>query len=207
MSDSRAVHGSEKLQRAIDEAKTMHSQLPSCSAELATIADAAAKALTQGHKLLFCGNGGSAAEAQHIATEFVVRLSSQRNRRALAAIALTTDTSLLTACSNDFGFDQLFARQVEAHMQEGDVLFLLSTSGTSPNLLEAAKAARARHGITVAFVGKDKTPLNEFADHALHIPSPSSQRVQEAHLLCGHILVELVEDIMFPHLGGTATIK
>ena len=187
----------------------MHGQLASCFTDIVAIADAAAQALKQGNKLLFCGNGGSAAESQHIATEFVVRLSSQRNRPALAAIALTTDTSLLTACANDMGFDKVFARQIEAHMNKGDVLFLLSTSGASPNLLEAAKSAHARGGTTVAFLGKNKTPLDELSDYALHIPSPSGQRVQEAHLLCGHLLVELVEDILiqeFNVMAGQAKV-
>lgn len=196
MSDSRLVPGLDKLQRAINDAASMHSQMSSCFTELVAIANVCVKALKHGNKLLFCGNGGSAAEAQHIATEFVVRLTAKRKRRALAAIALTTDTSLLTACANDLGFEKVFARQVEAHMQKGDVLFLLSTSGASDNVLEAAQAARAQQGVTVAFLGKEITPLDEFADHSLHVPSQSSQRVQEAHLLCGHMLVELVEDLL-----------
>jgi D-sedoheptulose 7-phosphate isomerase len=194
--ETRLVPGMEKLQRAINDAATMHSQLPSCFTELVAIANVCVRALKQGNKLLFCGNGGSAAEAQHIATEFVVRLTAKRNRRAFAAMALTTDTSLLTACANDMGFERVFARQVEAHMRKGDVLFLLSTSGASQNLIEAAQAARSQNGINVAFLGKDNTPLDEHVDHSLHVPSHSSQRVQEAHLLCGHMLVELVEDLL-----------
>lgn len=196
MSDSRLMPDLEKLQGAVNDAATMHGQLAACFPDLVTIARVAAWALSQGNRLLFCGNGGSAAEAQHLAAEFVVRLSSKRNRLALAAIALTTDTSLLTACANDLGFEQVFARQVEAHMRKGDVLFLLSTSGASANLLKAAQAARAAEGSSVAFLGKDTTPLDKHVDHALHIPSPSSQRVQEAHLFCGHLLVELVEDLL-----------
>ncbi len=201
MSDSRLVLGQEKLQRAINDAAAMHSQMAACFPDLVAIGSVAARALMQGNRLLFCGNGGSAAEAQHIAAEFVVRLSSKRNRRALAAIALTTDTSLLTACANDLGFEHIFARQVEAHMRKRDVLFLLSTSGASANLLEAAQAAHAAEGSSVAFLGKDITPLDEYVDQALHIPSQSSQRVQEAHLLCGHLLVELVEDLLAQEYG------
>jgi D-sedoheptulose 7-phosphate isomerase len=184
------------LQAAINDATKMHGELASCFDQISAIAKVAAEALSHGNKLLFCGNGGSAAESQHIATEFVVRLSSKRNRRALAAIALTTDTSLLTACANDMGFEKIFARQIEANMNKGDVLFLLSTSGASANLLEAAQTAHAQQGITVSFLGKDTTPLDKFTDHALHIPSLSGQRVQEAHLLCGHVLVEMVEDLL-----------
>ena len=194
--ETRLVPGLDKLQRAINDAATMHSQMPSCFTELVAIANVCVKALKHGNKLLFCGNGGSAAESQHLATEFVVRLTAKRNRRALPAMALTTDTSLLTACANDLGFEKVFARQVEAHVQKGDVLFLLSTSGISQNLIEAAQTARAQQGVTIAFLGKEKTPLDEQVDHSLHIPSQSSQRVQEAHLLCGHMLVELVEDLL-----------
>jgi len=164
--------------------------------ELSTIARACAEALHDGKTIYFCGNGGSAAESQHLATEFVVRLSSQHNRGALSSIALTTDTSLITACSNDLGFDRIFARQVEAHLRPGDVLILLSTSGESPNLLEAARTARQQKGIVVAFLGEKPSSLDVLSHHTLHIPSPFSQRVQEGHLMCGHLLVEMVENIL-----------
>jgi len=196
MTDSGQAPELEKMQRALSEAAAMHNQLTSCFTDLAATVSAAARAIRQGNKLLFCGNGGSAAEAQHIATVFVVRLSSQRNRPPLAAIALTTDTSLLTACANDLGFDHVFARQVEALMHSGDVLFLLSTSGASSNLLEAARAARKVKGFAIGFLGQEVTPLDELVDFALHIPSRSSQRVQEGHLFCGHLLVEFVEDLL-----------
>lgn len=187
----------EKLQLAVQEAAAMHSQLAThCFAELTAIAETSAHCLKDGGRLLFCGNGGSAAECQHLATEFVVRLSAHRERQALAAIALTTDTSLLTACSNDYGFDRIFSRQLEALMRKGDVVFLLSTSGRSPNLIMAAEMAAKLGGKCVAFLGIGPTPLDRHADHALHIPSPSGQRVQEAHLLCGHMLVELIEDLL-----------
>jgi len=175
------------------EAAGVISRLPQIHDALSAIANLCTEALKNGGKLLFCGNGGSAAESQHLATEFVVRLTAERNRTALPAIALTTDTSLLTACANDFGFDKVFARQVEALMQRNDVLILLSTSGKSANLIEAAKVARNRGGHVVAFLGEHKTPLDEFLDAALHIPARSSQRVQEAHLFCGHLLVEMIE--------------
>jgi D-sedoheptulose 7-phosphate isomerase len=122
-----------------------------------------------------------------------VRLTADSTRQALPALALTTDTSILTACTNDFGFQAVFARQVEAHLREGDVLFLLSTSGRSPNLIEAAKTSREKRGVNIGFLGQDETPLNAYLDYALHIPSASSQRVQEGHLLCGHLLVHLIE--------------
>jgi D-sedoheptulose 7-phosphate isomerase len=197
MSDPKLITGLEKLQNAINDAAVMHSQLPSCFTELVAIANLCAHTLKSDGKLLFCGNGGSAAQAQHIATEFVVRLTAKRNRRALPAYALTADTTLLTACANDYGFEQVFARQVEAFMKPGDVLFLLSTSGQSPNLIEAAQLANTLGGINVAFLGQQRSPLDEHLRHALHIPAAAGQRVQEAHLLCGHMLVELIEDSLF----------
>jgi D-sedoheptulose 7-phosphate isomerase len=210
MNDIRLVPGVDKLQQAINEAAEMHSKMASaCFTDLAAIAERCARALKVGSKLLFCGNGGSAAESQHFATEFAVRLTAQRDRRALAAMALTTDTSLLTACSNDYGFDHIFSRQVEALMNPGDVLILLSTSGKSPNLILAAKAARKLNGTVISFVGDKETPLDALSDHVLHIPSPSGQRVQEAHLICGHMLVELVEDMLFSptDLGSSGSTR
>jgi len=195
--ESVIVGALEKLQNAVHEATAMHSQLAEhCLSDLTAIAEQAASTLKQGGSLYFCGNGGSAAECQHLATEFVVRLSAHRERGALSAFALTTDTSLLTACSNDFGFDRVFARQIEAHMRKGDLLFLLSTSGRSSNLLLAAQAAAAVGGKSVGFLGIGPTPLDQLLDFSLHIPSDSGQRVQEAHLLCGHLLVELIEDLL-----------
>lgn len=139
--DNLIVSAVEKLRKAVQDAATMHSQLSTaCFAELTAIAEASAHCLQSGGRLFFCGNGGSAAECQHLATEFVVRLSSHRERQALAAVALTTDTSLLTACANDYGFEKVFSRQVEALMRKGDILFLLSTSGRSENLLLRQKA-------------------------------------------------------------------
>ena len=197
MNDVRLVPGIDKLQQAVNEAAEMHSKLASCCfTDLVAIAEQCTRSLKLGGKLLFAGNGGSAAECQHFSTEFAVRLTAARDRRALSAFSLTTDTSLLTACSNDYGFDRVFARQVEALMKPGDVLLLLSTSGMSPNLLAAAMAARDLSGAVISFLGDQKTPLDDFSDHVLHIPSPSSQRVQEAHLICGHMLVELVEDML-----------
>ncbi|MCB9366835.1 MAG: SIS domain-containing protein [Calditrichaeota bacterium] len=182
---------------AVRETREMCELLDSaCLGDLTAIAELCADTLQRGGKLFFCGNGGSAAECQHLATEFVVRLSAQRERKALAAIALTTDTSLLTACSNDYGYDFVFARQIEALMKPDDVLILLSTSGRSPNLLLAAEAVGKLGGRCIAMVGKDSTPLDRHCTNVLHVPSTSGQRVQEAHLLCGHLLVELIEDLL-----------
>jgi D-sedoheptulose 7-phosphate isomerase len=150
-----------------------------------------ADTLRAGGTLFFCGNGGSAADAQHIATEYVVRYAA--SRRPLAAVALTTDSSLLTAAANDLGFEQVFARQVEALCREGDLLVLHSTSGESPNLLAAARAARERAVPTVAFLGRGGGALAGVVDHPIVVPSDDSGRIQVIHLALEHLIVELVE--------------
>jgi D-sedoheptulose 7-phosphate isomerase len=141
---------------------------------------------------MFCGNGGSAADAQHLATEYVVRF--QDDRRPLPALALTTDTSLLTAAANDYGFEHVFARQVRALGRPGDVLFLHSTSGRSPNLLRAAEAAREQGVKTVALLARGGGGLAAAVDHALVLPTQSGARAQEVHLAIGHIICQLVEE-------------
>jgi D-sedoheptulose 7-phosphate isomerase len=142
-------------------------------------------------KLLFCGNGGSAADAQHMATEYVVRYT--RNRAAYPAIALTTDTSLLTAAGNDFGFDSIFARQVEALAGPEDLLIIHSTSGESPNVLRAAEAARAKGVRVLAFSARDGGRLRALADHSVIIPTQRTDRAQELHLCIEHLICDLVE--------------
>lgn len=147
--------------------------------------------LEQGGKLLLCGNGGSAADAQHIATEYVVRYMV--NRRALPAIALTTDTSILTATGNDLGFDEIFARQVEALGRPGDLLIIHSTSGNSPNVIQAAMAAK-RIGIpVVAFSSRDGGQLREHATLSIVVPTDRTDRAQELHLHLEHVICEVIE--------------
>ena len=158
---------------------------------IAELADLVHDTLTRGNKLLFCGNGGSAADSQHLATEYVVRF--RRSRQPFAAIALTTDTSLLTAAANDFGFDRVFELQVRALGTPGDLLFLHSTSGVSANLLGAARAARDRGLFTVAMLARGGGPLRDLVDHALVVPTDLSARAQELHICIGHIVCDLVE--------------
>lgn len=158
---------------------------------LAEFAARYAETLRAGGKLLFAGNGGSAADAQHLATEYVVRL--RRNRPALAALALTTDSSLLTAAANDLGFEQVFARQVEALGRPGDLLILHSTSGRSPNLLAAARAARGQGIGVVALVGPPGTPLAELADLVLVVGGDDPSHVQEIQLAVQHLIAREVE--------------
>jgi D-sedoheptulose 7-phosphate isomerase len=184
----------ELIRSALEaSAQTKRDMITACSETLKTVAAGIADAMRNRQYLLLCGNGGSAADCQHIAAEFVVRLTSRNNRDALPALALTTDTSTLTAAANDFGFNRVFARQIEALGRPGDVLIAISTSGRSPNLLEAARAARSRGMKVIAFLGAQKRELGDLADIALCIPSEDSQRVQEGHITAGHILVALVE--------------
>jgi D-sedoheptulose 7-phosphate isomerase len=150
--------------------------------------------VARGGTLFFCGNGGSAADAQHIATEYVVRYA--RNRGAYPAVALTTDTSLLTAAGNDFGFDEIFARQVDALAKPGDLLVIHSTSGNSPNVLRAAETARTKGVRVLAFSARDGGKLRGLADHSVVIPTPRTDRAQELHLCVEHLICDFVEQLM-----------
>ena len=159
---------------------------------IAAIADTYVATLRAGGTLFFAGNGGSAADAQHLATEYVVRYQS--NRPALRAVALTTDSSLLTACANDMGFDEVFARQVEALARAGDVLSLHSTSGDSPNVIRGAQAAKARAVTVVGFLGHSGGRLKDLTDVVLIVPSDDTARIQEIHLAIEHLICEMVEE-------------
>ena len=174
---------------------SLHAQrvfLSEHAADLERAVDLVAEALGGGHKLLLFGNGGSAADAQHIASEFVGRMT--RDRRALPAIALTTDTSALTAIANDYGYDEVFARQVQALGRTGDVALALSTSGNSPNVLRAVSACRSLGMRIVGLTGGDGGALAGQVDVSLRVSaSRLSPRVQETHILVGHVLCELVE--------------
>jgi D-sedoheptulose 7-phosphate isomerase len=149
------------------------------------------EALNAGNKILLCGNGGSAADAQHIAAELVGRY--EQPRRAFPAISLTTDTSALTALSNDYGYEEVFARQVEALGSVGDVLIAISTSGKSPSVVKAADQARAMGCKTIALTGCSGDPLASHCDLAVVVPSDRTSRVQEAHITIGHLWCEMVD--------------
>ena len=151
-------------------------------------------AVSRGGTLFFCGNGGSAADAQHMATEYVVRY--MRKRRAYPAIALTTDTSLLTAAGNDIGFENVFARQIEALAKPGDLLIIHSTSGNSPNVLRAAETARQQGVQVLAFTARDGGALRALADHNVIIPTERTDRAQELHICIEHIICDLVEQML-----------
>ena len=164
-------------------------------AQLADAAKRCGDALMHGHKLLLCGNGGSAADAQHIAAEFVGRFL--QDRKALPAIALTTDTSSLTAIANDYGFDRVFSRQVEGLGAAGDVLIAISTSGRSPNIVAAAEQARRQQITVIALTGEAPSALAELADVVLAVPSGYTPHIQQAHITLLHVLCELVERQLF----------
>jgi phosphoheptose isomerase len=160
------------------------------------IADTISRALAAGGKVLACGNGGSAADAQHFAAELVGRFTKER--RALPAVALTTDSSVLTSIGNDYGFERVFSRQVEALGRPGDVLAAISTSGRSANVLAAVSAAKAQRITTVALTGGDGGPIGRAADLHLNVPSPSAARAQEVHRTLLHVICELVEATLTP---------
>ncbi len=159
---------------------------------IAQVASEICSSLDRGNKVLLFGNGGSAADAQHIAAEWIGRF--RRERRALPAIALTTDTSILTAVANDYGFDQIFSRQIHALGRKGDIAIALSTSGNSTNVLLAADAAQEMKLITIGLTGGDGGKLGAKVQYHLNVPHTLSARIQEVHIMIGHILCELVEN-------------
>jgi D-sedoheptulose 7-phosphate isomerase len=176
----------------LEQHRQVINDLASCNGVIETAADLLTNTLKQGGKLLLCGNGGSAADCQHIAAEFVVRY--EKKRRALAAIALTTDTSILTAHANDFDFDTVFSRQVEALGQPNDCLIAISTSGNSSNVLKAVAAARAKGMAVVALTGANGGALNSAATLTVLVPSTITARIQEAHILIGHYWCGVIEE-------------
>jgi D-sedoheptulose 7-phosphate isomerase len=159
---------------------------------LEAISDTLLNVIRSGHKILLCGNGGSAADAQHIAAEFIGRF--KRNRPAYSAIALTTDTSILTAVSNDFGFENVFERQVEGLGSKGDAFIAISTSGNSKNVLRAVEKAKEMGVITIGFTGKEGGVLRRLADIAFHVPATDTSHIQEMHMTALHAVSENVEE-------------
>lgn len=170
--------------------RVVHELAPDIERALAMVR----QTVSEGGTLLFCGNGGSAADAQHMATEYVIRY--MRNRRAYPALALTTDTSLITAAGNDFGFDHIFSRQVEALGKCGDLLIIHSTSGNSPNVLRAAEAARAKGIPVLALSAKDGGALRALADHMILVPTDRTDRAQEIHLCIQHAICDAIEQTL-----------
>ena len=182
----------------IAEAQRVMSAMLADNSLLSNIESAATACITcmqNSGKILLAGNGGSAADAQHIAGEFVSRFAF--DRPGLPAIALTTDSSILTAIGNDYGYEALFARQVQAHGNKGDIFIGYSTSGKSPNILRAFKEARSLGLICIGLTGNRGGPMTELCDFLLEVPSSDTPKIQEGHLVLGHILCGLVEEELF----------
>jgi D-sedoheptulose 7-phosphate isomerase len=175
--------------RAMSEDAALH-------ATLARVAETCIEALRRGNKILFAGNGGSAADAQHLAGELVSRFNY--DRPGLPAFALTTDTSVLTAIGNDYGYERVFARQIEAVGVRGDVFIGISTSGHSPNVLHALRVAREKGLVTVGFTGRGGGDMPELCDYCLRVPADATPRIQEGHISLGHTLCWLIERALFP---------
>jgi D-sedoheptulose 7-phosphate isomerase len=193
---ARTVPAEQAIRDAIQESIEVKTKLlRQHVAIIAHLSETLISALRAGKKMVLFGNGGSAADAQHVAAELVNRF--QIDRDALAAIALTTDTSILTSAANDFDFDQIFSRQVRALVQEGDVVVGISTSGSSPNVVNGVIAAKEKEAITAGFVGHSGGELKDLVDICCHVPSNSTARIQEAQITIWHAVVEVVERELF----------
>jgi D-sedoheptulose 7-phosphate isomerase len=184
----------EEIRRQLEESAAVKKSFSNeLVARIGQFSERAAAALRAGGKIVFFGNGGSAADALHLAAELVVRL--RQERRGLPALALTANPSVLTAAGNDYGFEQIFARQIESLADANDVLVALSTSGASPNVLRGAEAGRARGAFVCAWTGQTGGALAAKADLLLNVPSNDAQRIQEAHITIGHIACGLIEQL------------
>jgi phosphoheptose isomerase len=189
----------ELIRRHLDESAAVKHRL-SESSVLHVIAEAAhrlAECVFKGGKIMLCGNGGSAADSQHMAAELTSRLRASMERPAIAAIALTTDTSFLTARANDYSFDEVFERLVEGLGRPGDALIGISTSGESRNVVRAVSCARDKGILTIGLLGGTGGALGKMVDLPIIIPSDSTQHIQECHITVGHVLCELIEDLLF----------
>jgi len=185
------------LESLSESAETKIKMQQECIADIISAADLITESYKTGKKLLLCGNGGSAADCQHIATEFMIRLSHTIERPALAAIALTTDSSNLTAGGNDIGFENVFARNIQGLGNSGDVLIAISTSGNSRNIINAVEMAKSKNIKTVGFLGGSGGRLKSLVNVPVIIPSSNVQRIQEGHITIAHIICELVEEELY----------
>ncbi len=179
-----------------EHAKVTADTVALVSDQIIALAETCSHALSNGGKILFFGNGGSAADAQHLAAELIVRY--EINGRALPAIALTTDSSVLTACANDYSYDGIFSRQVEALARPGDVAFGISTSGNSPNVLKALETAKAMGAVAAGLSGRGGGKMAQLCDSVVVVPSATTGRIQEMHILIGHILCDVLEKRLRP---------
>lgn len=181
--------------------KVKEAVIDSCLPDLLAISEITAKCFAGGHKLLICGNGGSAADAQHLAAEFISTLSTKFERRALPALALTTDTSTITSRGNNYGFEEIYSRQVEAFGLAGDILLSISTSGGSKNCIRAMEAAHNLGMINIGLLGGTGGKMADLADYSIIVPSTVTMHVQESHLALYHIYCHIVERMLNPDLA------
>tara|TARA_B110000483_G_C18037394_1_gene481198 strand:+ start:217 stop:804 length:588 start_codon:yes stop_codon:yes gene_type:complete len=185
-----------ELQCQIEENINAHKDILKMSSAINNIVKKIKKKIDKGGKILFCGNGGSAADAQHLAAEFIVRLRPQVNRKPIPAISLAQDTSTLTACSNDYGFDDIFLRPFQALAKKEDVLICITTSGNSKNILKVLNEAKKKKIYSVCLLGKGGGKAKKIADKSLIVSSNNTARVQECHIFLGHFILEKVEDLI-----------
>jgi len=174
--------------------------IESHSEEIENIGKILAGIIMSDGKIMFCGNGGSAADCQHLAAELVVRLRPNINRKAIQAISLTVDTSIITAGGNDYGYENIFSRSVEAYGKKGDALVAISTSGNSENVYRACQEAKKNDVISIGLLGKDGGKIVDVCDYSLIVPSDNTARIQESHIMVGHIWCEIIEEMMFPDM-------
>jgi D-sedoheptulose 7-phosphate isomerase len=186
-----------------DSIRAKTALLEQCLADIQHTGGILAQAAAGNNLIMFCGNGGSAADSQHLAAELVVRLRSGVERRAIKAMALTVDSSILTAGGNDYGFNQVFARQVEAFGTTGDVLVAITTSGNSPNVVAAVHEARSRGVICIGLLGGSGGEIKDLCHASVIVPSSTTARIQECHILIGHIWCEMIEEQILPEGFGS----
>ena len=197
--EEKARIAKESIQASIETKRILAQR---CLEDIIQVSGMMFNAIRNGHKILLFGNGGSAADAQHIAAELVGRFKA--SRPPLKAIALTTNSSILTAIGNDFGFDEVFSRQVVANAESDDVVIGISTSGRSPNVIKAMQEARRIGAKTIGLTGSGGTQLAQICDECIMVPSSDTQRIQESHITIGHILCELLEVDLMHHEGKSA---
>ncbi len=183
-----------ELQNQLEENIIVHRKILHMSNDIVDVISNIQKKLKKGGKILFCGNGGSAADAQHLAAEFLIRLRPHINRNPIPALTLTQDTSTLTACGNDYSFDDIFLRPFQALVKKNDILICISTSGNSKNILKVLKESKKLKIYSVCFLGKGGGKAKKMCDRPLVIPSQNTARVQECHIFLGHFILEKIED-------------
>jgi D-sedoheptulose 7-phosphate isomerase len=185
-----------ELKNQLEENIVVHKDIINMSDDIIEVIRSIKKKLKKGGKILFCGNGGSAADAQHMAAEFIVRLRPHINRTPIPALTLAQDTSTLTACGNDYSFEDIFFRPFKAFARKNDVLICISTSGNSKNILKVLKEARKKKIHSVCFLGKGGGKAKKFTNTSLIVPSNNTARIQECHIFLGHFILEKVEDFL-----------